>query len=336
MSLLAKTLLLGAAALLIPINLQAETIDFKQTVVEVNERMQQFHYNPQELQQTEYLQMLEKMQHLGANASNKKDFVEQFNQLWIDGPFSHVRIAEARQSAEALADYLDTMNVGGNGASLVWQEEIAVLSVNTMMGMDTIEQIKTAYNEIVDKQAKALIIDLRRNNGGAFAVKPLVGHLITEPLDAGTFVSQSWNKENQTPPGKKDIEQVTPWQGWSIKSFWKDAQENAITRIQFQPAAPHYSGKVFVLTSSNTASAAELATDALANLPNVTIVGERTQGQMLSQKMYDLSGGMQLFLPIADYYAYYSGRIEGKGVAPDIKTEADNAMAAAAKQISAF
>ena len=47
---------------------------------------------------------------------------------------------------------------------------------------------------------------------------------------------------------------------------------------------------------------------------------------MLSQKLFDVSGGFLLSLPIADYYSAHSGRIEGRGVTPDIETPAEDAM----------
>lgn len=55
---------------------------------------------------------------------------------------------------------------------------------------------------------------------------------------------------------------------------------------------------------------------------------------MLSQKPYDLSNGWILFLPFADYIATHSGKIEGKGLQPDTKTSADQAMDIALKEIN--
>ncbi|WP_172971604.1 S41 family peptidase [Pseudoalteromonas sp. A25] len=124
------------------------------------------------------------------------------------------------------------------------------------------------------------------------------------------------------------------WEGWSIKTFWHDSQNNKITRIQFQPAAPYFDGKVYVLISKNTASAGELAADALLAAPHVTLIGETTAGEMLSQKMYDVTGGLQIFLPIADYYSVNSGRIEGNGVKPHICVPANDAMDVALSMIS--
>ncbi len=243
------------------------------------------------------------------------------------GPFSHVNIQPSNNSsAEQLADHLDNMRIGGNGVNLTWHQKTALLTVNTMMGLDTIEQINEAYIEIVKQKATALIIDLRANNGGAFAVKPLVEHLLKKPLELGAFVSQPWNRQATTPPTLKDVKNQPIWQGWSIRSFWRDVQSNTLTRIQMQPVSPMYAGPVYVLTSNQTASAAELASDALANLPNVTLIGETTAGEMLSQTLYDLPEQMHLFIPVADYYSHRMGRIEGVGVKPTINIEASKAL----------
>src|SRR5210317_1678517 len=88
---------------------------------------------------------------------------------------------------------------------------------------------------------------------------------------------------------------------------------------------------VYILTSKRTASAAELATDALRGANRATIVGENTAGEILSQKIYDIPGGFHLSLPIADYYSAVNGRIEGVGIRPDIETDAANALEVALK-----
>ena len=82
--------------------------------------------------------------------------------------------------------------------------------------------------------------------------------------------------------------------------------------------SPNFDGPVYVLTSNESASAAEFAVDAIANEESVTIIGETTAGEMLSQKMYDLPFSFQLSVPIAEYYSNRIGRIEGHGVEPDI------------------
>jgi carboxyl-terminal processing protease len=289
-------------------------------------------YDPGMLESSAYREIRHRTERLARDSRDPGQFVDSFNQLWQDGPFSHVRIQQADQDAESLARTLDALRVGGAGARLEWRDDIAILTVDTMMGLDTIEQIDLAYEQVATKRPRALVIDLRNNDGGAFAVKPLVGHLLVEPLDAGAFMSRRWAEAQPGLPTRGQVLAVAPWEGWSIASFWDDVQESALTRVRFAPIAPHYGGPVYVLVSRRTASAAELAADALKALGRTTLVGERTAGEMLSQKPYDLPGGLALFLPIADYFSLRKGRIEGHGLEPDVEVPAGEALDEALRQ----
>lgn len=303
-----------------------DKVDYVSTINKVKQLMRQYHYNPDELKQQDYLDMEQKMDALGQSSSDPKTFVDSFNSLWQTGPFSHVRMQQAPQTADQIAAYLDGLNVGEQATSLSITSNTAVMTVNTMMGNDTIQAITNHYNTIINKGIKNLVIDLRNNEGGAFAVKPLVGHLAVKPIDIGVFVSQPWNAKNTKQPGLKQATNQKAWDGWSIRRFWTDVQEQDFIRIQLQPETPVFEGNVYVLLSKRTASAAEMAADALSYLPNVTLVGETTAGQMLSQSIFDVSPGIQMFLPIADYYSHQSGRIEGAGVKPDIEVNADKSL----------
>ncbi len=307
--------------------------DYSEVGAAINKTMRAHHYNPAELDTPEYQRIEAAITELGELARSDEAFMNGFREIWRNGPFSHVEIHVAQQSADDLADYLDTMRVGGGGALLAWQDDIAVLTVNTMMGLDTIEEIDAAFAEIAERKTSALIIDLRENGGGAFAVRPLVSHLLTRPVDAGSFVSQPWNAVHKRAPSRADLEAVDPWQGWSIKAFWADVQTDPLTRVSFSPTAPVFDGPVYVLTSARTASAAELATDALKGANRAIIIGENTAGEMLSQKIYDIPGGLQLSLPVADYYSAVNGRIDGVGIKPDIETDAADAFDVALQQL---
>ncbi len=288
--------------------------------------MRQYHYDPSVQSDPEYLAIEQKVTDIANSVTTRSEFVAAFNKAWREGPFSHVRLSVARMNAAEMAAYVDTIRIGGGGAILDWRDDIAVLTVKTMMGLDTIEEIDAAFLDIAKRPTRALIIDLRENEGGAFAVRPLVGHVIDTPVLGGVFVSRKWSSEHDGYPTKQEVEAVEPWQGWSVKAFWHDLQTDPMIRMQIEPSKPVFDGPVYVLTSSKTASAAELATDALAASGRAIIVGEQTAGEMLSQTMFDLPEGLQLALPIGDYYAFHSGRIEGNGVPPHISVKAEEAM----------
>ncbi len=284
--------------------------------------MATYHYNPSLLETEEYLHMTEKMQDLASKDQTKEEFASGFGTLWQNGPFSHVALGISNMKSDDMAEYFDTLRVGEQSTSLQWFGTTALMTVNTMMGLDTYDGITEMYSDIADKDANALIIDVRKNPGGAFAIVPLVGHLLSEPMDAGFFVSRKWWSEKVSTPDPELIGGLSPWAGWSLRAFWHDVQGEPLMRIQFKPMQPYYDGPVYVLVSNKSASATEFAIDALANLENVTIIGETTAGEMLSQKMYDLPFGFQLSLPIAEYYSTRIGRIEGKGVSPDMEVDA--------------
>ncbi len=306
-----------------------ESISYAEVAASINATMRQRHYSPAELEDPEYRRIEQEVIELGDNAKSDNEFLDGFRNIWQSGPFSHVRLQKSARSAEDTANYLDAMRVGEGAVALTWQGDVAVLTVNTMMGLDTIEAIDAAYAEITSRDTAALIIDLRANGGGAFAVRPLVSHLLSEPVDAGVFVSRLWAGKSPQPPTADDTTAAPTWDGWSIKGFWSRVQQQPVTRIRFTRVEPVYSGPVFVLTSQRTASAAEMAADALQGAGRAVIVGETTAGEMLSQKLFDVPGGFLLSLPIADYYSMHSGRIEGSGVSPDIETAADDALNAA-------
>lgn len=321
-----KALTLTIAMMVATLSTGLQAQESPQTKLDkIDALMAQHLFNPAILDSPAYQQQRQKVTSLEQQNLPVEGFIDAFNQQWQQGPFSHVRLAPRQQDAQVLAAYLDNMRVGGKGALLTWpHNDVAVLTVSTMMGLDTIEQIDAAYQNL--SAAKALIIDLRHNDGGAFAVRPLVSHLLSEPLDAGAFASRPWFAAHDRDPMPADWQSLTPWEGWSIRAFWQDVQVQALTRILFIPVTPVFDKPVYVLVSHQTASAAELATAALAQLPQVTVIGEITAGQMLSQTLYDVDEHMQLFLPVADYYATEAGRIEGKGVTPDIQVPQEQAM----------
>jgi len=306
--------------------------NYPEVATAINETMRAYHYDPAELDTPAYKRIEAAISELAEVTTSDEAFIEGFQEIWKNGPFSHVAISKAQQPADALANYLDTMRIGGGGAVLAWQGDVAVLTVNTMMGLDTIEEINAAYDQIAARETDALIIDLRENRGGAFAIRPLVSHLLTKPVDAGGFISRRWNAEHRRGPNTTELAAVDPWEGWSIKAFWADVQHDALIRVRFSPVEPVFDGPVYVLTSKRTASAAELATDVLKSSNRAVVIGENTAGQMLSQKIYDLPGGFHLSLPIADYYSAVNGRIEGVGVKPNIETDAADAFDVALRQ----
>lgn len=284
------------------------------------------HYRQAHLEDERYRRIESEVLALAASAPSDEAFRTGFNALWKQGPFSHVALLRAEESADERYARMDTMPAGKDAVSLHWQGDAAILVVNTMNGIDTIAAIESAYDEIAMRKPSRLVIDLRRNDGGAFAVVPLVGHLVTEALDAGVFASAAWYRDHDAPPGPEDFPSATPWSGYSLRAFQVAMLSQPLTSYRIDPMQPLFAGPVYVLTSARSISAAEIAADVLKATGRATLVGERTPGAVLSSKRFDIPGGFHLLVPVADYYSIAHGRIEGVGVTPDIAVEADRAL----------
>lgn len=300
--------------------------DLRATAELINDTIRANHYRPTELDDARYRQIENDVIALGNTAASGDEFMAGFNGLWKGGPFSHVALLRAEETTAERYARLDTLVAGDDAVTLAWQGDAAILTVNTMSGADTIEQIEAAYDEIAERGARKLIIDLRRNTGGAFAVVPLVGHLIGEPFDAGVFVTGAWYEDHEEPPGTVDFPSATPWRGYSVRAFQADMLSRPLTGYRIDPMQPQYRGPVYVLTSARSISAAEIAADALKSIGRATLIGEKTPGVVLSSKRFDIPGGSHLMVPIADYFSTSNGRLEGIGVTPDLPVDPDRAL----------
>ncbi len=283
-------------------------------------------FQPKDLESDAYQLFRQRMTAISHRALDDLDLLIGFRFAWANDPFSHFELRRSDVSAEMMFRSLDELRIGRESARVSFDGDVAILRVDTMMGNDTIEQIDAAYQAIAEAGSKALVIDLVGNGGGAFAVKPLVEHVIDESLDAGYFVSQKWNVAHNELPTAEQIRAVEPWSGWKLSAFWQDVQEMGLMRLRFSPVEPNFDGPVFVAVDKRSASATELAADALRSSGLVTLVGETTAGEMLSQSLFDAGEGFLVSLPVADYASAAHGRIEGVGVPVDVEAGSAEAL----------
>ncbi len=303
--------------------------DYRAVIESFGKVVEQKVYDPKALKDPAWVQLMTDLNAVATIARDDLDLFLGFYFAYDNKPFSHLTLSRARGPAKELIASLDQHRVGGTPASIKFVEDIAILRVETMIGIDTEEQIIAAFKKISETSSKALIVDVRGNGGGAFAIKPLIEHIIDQPIDAGYFLTHNWNLDHHRMPTQSELQAVTPWKGFSLKSWWENIQTENVIRIRFEPQQPNFNGPVYLLIDSKSASATELAADVLSTSGVVTLVGEQTGGKMLSQSPFDVSGGFQTFVPVADYYSLANGRIEGVGVKPHVEAKSAEALDAA-------
>jgi hypothetical protein len=89
--------------------------------------------------------------------------------------------------------------------------------------------------------------------------------------------------------------------------------------IHVTPASETYRGNLFVLTSELTASAAEIFVLSLLQHPNLTLIGEPTQGILSDTLERHLPNGWHLTLSNEIYRAYDGQLYEDVGIPPHIR-----------------
>lgn len=176
--------------------------------------------------------------------------------------------------------------------------------------------------------AKAIIIDARTHRGGSMrVVDTLLSYLFAQEtllvyLDLAAGVVQEQGKPQNEPPTFRAIEGPA-----GVYRREHVAIPNATEQRLF-------GSKIFYLTSSRTASAAEHLALALKRTGRGTLVGARTAGANHFGGVVRLGAGLAFFLPQGRTVDPDTGEDwEGVGIEPNVAVPAENALNEALNRI---
>jgi C-terminal processing protease CtpA/Prc len=145
----------------------------------------------------------------------------------------------------------------------------------------------------------ALLIDLRRNNGGA-------------PSGVAFLCSYFF------PPEPVHVNDIYSREGDASQQFWT---------LPHLPGERYLDKPVYVLTSSRTFSGAEELAYDLQQLRRAKVVGETTAGAANPVDVYQLDPHFELRVPTGRAINPTTGtNWEGTGVTPDIAVDAEQAL----------
>jgi len=160
----------------------------------------------------------------------------------------------------------------------------AVITV-TRFDTDTGTLVQSFAKEILDKNTKKIVLDLRSNGGG--------------------YVSAARDLLSLWIDGDKVLIQKSKFT--SVDDITYAARNKAL----FADI------KTIVLVNNNTASASEIVAGALKDYEKATIVGETTYGKGVVQAMLNLSSGTTLKVTSAHWYTPKGNTINQTGIEPD-------------------
>lgn len=178
----------------------------------------------------------------------------------------------------------------------VLTEEIAHIEI-TYFTTNTGSEMVSALEEVLRKNVKGVILDLRDNPGG--------------PVDAAVSVASQFLKEGIVlyavdSDGKKET--------WNVKAG------GMATEL---PLA--------VLVNQNSASASEVVAGALQDYERGALVGTKTFGKGSINHFRQLSDGSAIYISIGRWYTPKGRQIEGNGLVPDIVVQRNDEDAAQGK-----
>ncbi|MCD6254210.1 MAG: S41 family peptidase [Thermotogae bacterium] len=159
----------------------------------------------------------------------------------------------------------------------------------TNFSLPTPGELRDAYNQLLETGIKGLVLDLRDNPGGLLDVAIEVASYF---VDEGVIVKVKDSR------GFVDV----------YRSYGNDF-----------PNLP-----MVLVVNNGSASASEIVTGALMDNHVATVVGTKTYGKAAVQRVYPLSNGGELWLPIAHYLTPSGKDIHLKGIKPEITVEATN------------
>ena len=151
------------------------------------------------------------------------------------------------------------------------------------------EEFETKLKELLDKNIKSLIIDLRHNGGG----------IVTEAINISELF---------LPKDKKIMIQVD-----------KTGKEEVINSKE-EPVV-NSNLDIIVLANENSASASEIFIGALKDNNIAKVVGTKTYGKGVMQEVTPLQSGGALKLTIEEFLTPNGDKINKKGIEPDIEVK---------------
>lgn len=146
----------------------------------------------------------------------------------------------------------------------------------------TAEEFKTKLQDLLSKNVKSLIIDLRNNTGGIVQESTAIADYLLDK-DKTIIITKDKNGNEEITKTKMDKLTDLP---------------------------------IVVITNSQTASASEILASALKDNNRAKLVGIKTYGKGVIQNVFRLSDGSALKLTTEEYYTALGNKMDGLGIYP--------------------
>ncbi|WP_250434067.1 S41 family peptidase [Hanstruepera flava] len=253
---------------------------------------------------------------------NEEDFYIAFDLGRKNLPFSHFQLIKKNKSTSKATKSEQNLPITWKALD----NKTAYLKISSFIVSG--EPMMQAVQEIGTDKFENLIIDLRGNTGGSLDAPVILGQFLTQnTIDAGYYLTRKWFEKSNSLPTQSQVSKMPLLQDFTYTGIRKMfVNEAAFRTIIPGHNRPIYQGKVYILIDYNTASACEPLIDLVQKTNIATLVGETSNGAMLSGHTFPVNDDYSVFVPIADYYTSDGKKIDKIGVKPDIEVHPKRAM----------
>jgi C-terminal processing protease CtpA/Prc len=275
-------------------------------------------YNKSVLETKEWKNFSADMGNFATEAVDDAEFAYYFFYRAKDLPFTHYSV----QGDKANTTHFQLPRRAGHQPDIkpsltIQSEHVAILTIPAFDFRQA--TMDTLMSDVLKAKPANLIIDLRQNPGGDMeGGMRLCQYLISRKLYGGIMLSQLYWNTHTSPP---DVSAYAAFKPMNTANYAWFKQQVA-TGVEglcliAEPLPTTYTGKVFILTSEQTASAAEPVVYALQKEGLATVVGSKTAGAVISMEYFTV-GNLSVTIPMLDYYTADGNRLDKVGVKPDI------------------
>lgn len=204
----------------------------------------------------------------------------------IRGPInSSVNLIVLRDKKKHIFDITRAEIELKNVRSKILKNNVGYIQISTFIGANMAAEFFEAFTKVQD--TKGLIIDLRGNMGGLLPNALYLSNLF---VPEGTIVKIVDRKDN-------------------------------ITEIMAQEKEFNYNKPIVILINEASASASEIFSGALKDNNKAMLVGKKTFGKGMVQKVFPLPNKTGMNLTIAKYLTPNGTDINSIGILPDVEVE---------------